>query len=129
MIQGENYGEGITFFLSPNGSNIPPDSGSGRSVVSQYWENDISDGIPNEAQIKYDSSTKNLSVTYFKNGGAVFKNLDFLVDLRAHLPEYVTFGFSGSTGSSYEKNSIQKFSTARLRIDEGEKEAAKEGVG
>ncbi|KAE9447019.1 hypothetical protein C3L33_21081, partial [Rhododendron williamsianum] len=172
VIQGENYGEGITFFLSPNGSNIPPDSGGGGlglvnengtstfvavefdtyrntwepssifpinhvgininkmwSVENEYWASGISNGRTNEAQIKYDSSTKNLSVTYFKNGGAVFQNLYYLVDLSAHLPEWVTFGFSGSTGSAYEKNSIQswEFSTSLLGIDEGGKEAAKGG--
>ncbi|KAH7835422.1 hypothetical protein Vadar_026042 [Vaccinium darrowii] len=172
VIQGVNYGEGITFFLAPNGSNIPADSGGGglglvnengtstfvavefdtyrntweegkfpinhvgininnmTSVVNEYWESGISDGRTNEARIKYDSSTKNLSVAFtdFENG-VVFKNLSYVVDLSAHLPEWVTFGFSGSTGSSFEKNSIKswEFSTSRFVIDEGGKEAVKGG--
>ncbi|XP_058189525.1 agglutinin-2-like [Rhododendron vialii] len=105
LILGENYGEGITFFLSPNGSNIPPDLDGGglglvnengtstfvavefdtnrntwetsfpinhvginintmKSVKNQFWESGIFLGKKNEARIKYDSSTKNLSVVF-----------------------------------------------------------------
>ncbi|KAE9446182.1 hypothetical protein C3L33_21920, partial [Rhododendron williamsianum] len=139
VIQGENYGEGITFFLSPNGSNIPPDSGGGGlGLVNE-------DGTSTFVAVEFDTYRNtwepstifpinhvgiNINKMWSVHSDAVFRNFYHEVDLSAHLPEWVTFGFSGSTRSSYEKNSIQSWefsSIARSRIDEGGKDAAKGG--
>ncbi|GFS29805.1 concanavalin A-like lectin protein kinase family protein [Actinidia rufa] len=157
VIQGNNYGEGLAFFLAPNGSNIPSDSAGGglglvsgnqtgefvavkfdtyrntweeglfpinyvgininsrTSVENEQWLSAITDGKTNEAWINYSSSTKNLSVVFtgFENNDVIFQHLYYIVDLSAHLPEWVTFGFSASTSESYEKNSVKswKFSS------------------
>ncbi|PSS02777.1 Legume lectin domain protein [Actinidia chinensis var. chinensis] len=153
VIQGNNYGEGLAFFLAPNGSNIPSDSAGGglglvsgnqtgefvavkfdtyrntweegifpinyvgininsrTSVENKQWLSAITDGKTNEAWISYSSSTKNLSVVFtgFENNDVILQHLDYIVDLSAHLPEWVTFGFSASTSESYEKHSVKSW--------------------
>ncbi|KAL7236088.1 hypothetical protein ACSBR1_019371 [Camellia fascicularis] len=177
IIRGNNYGEGLAFFLAPNGSNIPPNSTGGglglinenqttastgvnrfvavefdtyknnpwqeglpinhvginvnsrsSAVVSSDWQSGITNGKTNEARIKYDSSTQNLSVSFFgfPNDNQVTQGLFFIVDLRQYLPEWVTFGFSASTGDSYEKNTIKSWEfTASFQSDERVEEVAK----
>ncbi|KAL7236085.1 hypothetical protein ACSBR1_019368 [Camellia fascicularis] len=170
IIRGNNYGEGLAFFLAPKGFNIPPNSTSGglglinenqttnatgvnrfvavefdtyrnnpwqeglpinhvdinvnsrrSSIDPIYWSNGISNGRTNEARIKYNSSTQNLSVVFFgfENDTQFTQGLFIIVDLRQHLPEWVTFGFSASTGNSYEKNTIKSWEfTASFQSDE-----------
>ncbi|KAI8025197.1 hypothetical protein LOK49_LG02G03138 [Camellia lanceoleosa] len=177
IIRGNNYGEGLAFFLVPNGSNIPPNStGGGLGLINEnqtttstgvnrfvavefdtyknnpwqeglpinhvsinvnsrrssvdpiYWLSGISNGRTNEARIKYNSSTQNLSVSFFgfENDAEFTQGLFLIVDLRRHLPEWVTFGFSASTGDSYEKNTIRSWEfTASFPSDERVEEAAK----
>ncbi|KAI8025194.1 hypothetical protein LOK49_LG02G03133 [Camellia lanceoleosa] len=177
IIRGSNYGEGLAFFLAPNGSNIPPNStGGGLGLINEnqtttstgvnrfvavefdtyrnnpwqeglpinhvginvnsrrssvdpiYWPSGISNGRTNEARIKYNSSTQNLSVSFFgfENDTQFTQGLFLIVDLRRHLPEWVTFGFSASTGDSYEKNTIRSWEfTASFPSDERVEEAAK----
>ncbi|KAL7206127.1 hypothetical protein ACSBR2_018938 [Camellia fascicularis] len=176
IITGSNYGEGLAFFLAPNGSNIPPNStGGGLGLINEnqtttstgvnrfvavkfdtyrnnpweaklpinhvafcinsrnsigplYWPSGISYGITNEARITYNSRTQNLSVSFlgFENGATFTLNNSIIVDLRVHLPEWVTFGFSASTGDSYEKNTIKSWEfTASFPSDERVEEAAK----
>ncbi|KAA8536365.1 hypothetical protein F0562_028843 [Nyssa sinensis] len=151
-----SYGEGLAFFLAPNGSSIPPDSAGGRLGLANenqtnqlvnhtinpfiavefdtyrnneweegtpinhvgidinsmrsitqpvIWWSEITNGKTEEAWISYNSTTQNLSVSFtgFRNG----TTLDYIVDLRNYLPEWVTFGFSAATGqSSFQKNSV-----------------------
>ncbi|KDO36718.1 hypothetical protein CISIN_1g047282mg [Citrus sinensis] len=69
---------------------------------------DVKSGRRNEAWISYNSSTHNLSVAFtgFRNNSVVMQGLDYQVDLRQHLPEFVTFGFSMETGVDFTIFSI-----------------------
>ncbi|KAE8008294.1 hypothetical protein FH972_004816 [Carpinus fangiana] len=76
---------------------------------SYWWSNiSITQGKTNEAQISYNSTSYNLSVllTGFINDSTLEQSLSYIVDLRDHLPEWVTFGFSASTGSSRAMHTI-----------------------
>ncbi|CAH2042930.1 unnamed protein product [Thlaspi arvense] len=87
------------------------------STITAIWYNDMPHGIENEAWISYDSGSKNLSVIFagFKNNTRIKRSLHLLVDL-SYLPEWVQFGFSASTGSGFEKNSVKswQFTTRNL---------------
>ncbi|XP_074329943.1 L-type lectin-domain containing receptor kinase IX.1-like [Apium graveolens] len=147
---GTSYGDGIAFFLAPNGSKAPEKATNGaglglfaddhpsdkpdnkfvavefdifnnswdpqnsniehvgvvinslKSEVTMSWLNSSSsivNGWTNEAWISYVSSSKNLSVIFRTNGtNTMNQSLHFVVDLRDHLPEWVTFGFSAAAG-------------------------------
>ncbi|XP_015890544.3 L-type lectin-domain containing receptor kinase IX.1 [Ziziphus jujuba] len=65
------------------------------------------------AWVTYNSTTKNLSVflTYAKNPEFHGQsNLSHTIDLREHLPEWVRFGFSGSTGLGAEIHNLLSWS-------------------
>ncbi|GMQ01391.1 hypothetical protein CsSME_00048045 [Camellia sinensis var. sinensis] len=165
--RSDNYGDGLTFFLVPNGSTpditkggamgLPinpqtikwttpfvavefdtyPNTGwdpvytfpathvgininSLNSSATAQWYNNITYGIKNEAWINYNSSSTILSVIFTgsKNNQRIESSLSYLVDLREHLPEWVTIGFSASTGSSFEKNNVKSWTfNSTLQID------------
>ncbi|XP_058191313.1 L-type lectin-domain containing receptor kinase IX.1-like [Rhododendron vialii] len=79
-----------------------------KSNVTAVWYCNITHGIENEAWIRYDSSSHNLSVVFTgsTNTTRVEDTIHFIVDLRDYLPEWVTIGFSASTGSEFEKNTV-----------------------
>ncbi|XP_052882773.1 L-type lectin-domain containing receptor kinase IX.2-like [Gossypium arboreum] len=79
----------------------------------QWTWSGIEHGGNVDAFITYNSSTKNLSV--FLLGAEDFNrlnssNLSATLDLSQYLPEWVTFGFSVSTGSSIELHTIYSWS-------------------
>ncbi|KAA3463557.1 L-type lectin-domain containing receptor kinase IX.1-like [Gossypium australe] len=148
-----NSGDGFAFFIAPNGSKIPPNSGGGHlglqnngivnsSFVAvefdtfgnpsdpfglsahvgidlnsietsltavKWWWNEIANGGLVNAFITYNSSTNNLSVLLLDADDFTRRNssrLSATLDLSIYLPEWVTFGFSGTTGSYYELHTI-----------------------
>ncbi|PSS02776.1 Legume lectin domain protein [Actinidia chinensis var. chinensis] len=108
-----------------NGTHVGININSIVSNVSAVWESNITGGMENEAWIKYDSNSKNLSVVFtgWRNNTRVESGLHLLVDLRdCGLPEWVEFGFSASTGLYFEKNSVKswKFHSSTLQIVEPE---------
>ncbi|KAG7976509.1 hypothetical protein I3843_06G152500 [Carya illinoinensis] len=78
------------------GEHVGIDINSMESVANASWWSIISirEGKKNEAWISYNSTSYNLSF------------LSFNVDLRKHLPEKVTFGFSATTGYSSAVHTI-----------------------
>ncbi|KAJ9552196.1 hypothetical protein OSB04_016241 [Centaurea solstitialis] len=88
------------------------------SVAHQKWFSNISDGRLCQAWITYDSTTKNLSVSFtgFQNSTTV---LQYLIDLRNVLPEWVIFGFSAATGDLFQKNNVKSwaFNSSDLQIE------------
>ncbi|XP_016703971.2 L-type lectin-domain containing receptor kinase IX.1 [Gossypium hirsutum] len=141
------YGDGIAFFLAPQGSKIPDnvtkggnlalasdgmglnttvnrfvavefdiyrnqwdpehehvgiDIDSMKSVANITWWSDVMGGKRNEAWIRYDPKTHNLSVSFtgFRNNTTVMQHLSAIIDLRLYLPDKVTFGFSAATGNA-----------------------------
>ncbi|XP_059647959.1 L-type lectin-domain containing receptor kinase IX.1-like [Cornus florida] len=103
------------------------DINSSTSVAHNSWYNNFTSGITTDAWISYDSSSRNLSVMYtlVQNDSTVVKrDVGYVVDLRDVLPEWVTFGFSASTGDLFEKNSIRswEFNSTLRNIDDGKGE-------
>ncbi|KAG6571879.1 L-type lectin-domain containing receptor kinase IX.1, partial [Cucurbita argyrosperma subsp. sororia] len=89
------------------------DISSMRSIAYSIWKCDIKGGKKNHAWIKYDSVNHNLSVTFTGfdlNGSILFQHLHHVVDLRMHLPERVTFGFSAATGFAYATHTVYSWS-------------------
>ncbi|CAH2042928.1 unnamed protein product, partial [Thlaspi arvense] len=87
----------------PIGTHVGIDVMSIRSVNNISWWSSVKDGKTNEAWIRYDSGSKNLSAVFtgFKNNTRILQGLSYVVDLREYLPEWVTFGFAATTGSNY----------------------------
>jgi hypothetical protein len=74
-----------------------------KSVATVSWQwgwinTSIIQGLINEAWITFNSTSHNLSLllTAFINNSNVKQSLSYLVDLRDHLPKWVTFGFSAA---------------------------------
>ncbi|KAL3843801.1 hypothetical protein ACJIZ3_001204 [Penstemon smallii] len=158
-LNQSRYGDGIAFFLAPNGSRIPENTTRGgsmgltadsdplnstnnpfvavefdtftnffdppnehvgidinsmRSVANVTWWSSVSimEGRMVDVWISYDSQSNNLSVVFtgLVNRTYVRQRLSNVVDLRDHLPEYVTFGFSAATGSLSALHNIYSWS-------------------
>ncbi|OMO63474.1 hypothetical protein COLO4_32424 [Corchorus olitorius] len=76
---------------------------------SPWRWSDIENGGKVDAFISYNSTTKNLSVLLFDADDISRVNsssLSFILDLSKVLPDWVTFGFSGTTGSLFEIHTI-----------------------
>lgn len=88
------------------GQHIGIDLSSLTSVKYVNWsKNSIAEGGRVDVSIHYDSSTKNFSVTV--RDGVNLHTLSHMVNLKDYLPEWVTFGFSATTGRDYfERNQI-----------------------
>ncbi|CAL5329527.1 unnamed protein product [Camellia sinensis] len=106
-----------TYQNSWDPQNITPSTHLGininsiKSNVTKVWYNNITHGIDNEAVISYRSKSKTLSViiTSSINKVIVRQDLYFRVDLRNYLSEWVTCGFSASTGAFFEKNVVKSW--------------------
>ncbi|XP_019052996.1 PREDICTED: L-type lectin-domain containing receptor kinase IX.1-like [Nelumbo nucifera] len=92
----------------PSGNHIGINVNSIVSVADAIWNSSMWDGRIANAWVNYDSTSKNLSVilTYI-DSYSVFKensSLSYVIDLRDYLPEWVTVGFSASTGFPVEQH-------------------------
>ncbi|KAI3702250.1 hypothetical protein L6452_27980 [Arctium lappa] len=95
----------------------------------QVWEGNITSGVDCQAWINYDSVLQNLSVSYtcFEHDTADDRRqdykhgLDYHIDMREVLPEWVIFGFSAATGANFETHLITSwsFNGSDIQIDEG----------
>ncbi|KAI3671755.1 hypothetical protein L1987_87135 [Smallanthus sonchifolius] len=98
---------------SPFGSNhVGINNKSLISVAYRNWQGDILGGSESRASINYDSVSKNISVSFtsLENNSVVWETgLDYTIDLRDVLPEWVIFGFSASTGDGYEENKVKSW--------------------
>ncbi|CAL5434648.1 unnamed protein product [Camellia sinensis] len=96
----------------PNETHVGIDINSNISNVTAIWYNNITYGKENEAWISYNSSSKNLSVVFtgYKDNNIIETSLSFSVDLREHLPEWVTIGFSAGIGDLCEKHIVKSWS-------------------
>ncbi|KAI7991239.1 hypothetical protein LOK49_LG12G00922 [Camellia lanceoleosa] len=103
--KGSNvYGDGITFFLVPNGST--PNITAGGAI-----------GLPLDL-LTLRLTTPFAAVEFDTYQNWVERNLSFLVDLREYLPEWVTIGFSASTKMNFEKNTVKSWTfNSTLQID------------
>ncbi|XP_057978154.1 L-type lectin-domain containing receptor kinase IX.1-like [Malania oleifera] len=92
----------------PKGTHVGIDINNMKSVSNTSWMSTVLDGKRVDALIHYNSSSKNLSVSFtgFRGNVTIQQSLNYEVDLRNYLPEWVKFGFSGATGSYYELHTI-----------------------
>ncbi|EEF44093.1 kinase, putative [Ricinus communis] len=94
----------------PVGTHVGINIRSMKSVVNVSWPSNVMEGSRTDAWITYDSSHKTLNVSFVyvdcMNNSKMHGNISAVVDLAKCLPEWVTFGFSASTGALYEVNRI-----------------------
>ncbi|KAH7867552.1 hypothetical protein Vadar_000120 [Vaccinium darrowii] len=105
-------------------THVGIDVNSLRSNVTAVWYCNITHGIENEAWIRYDSSSKNLSAVFTgsTNTTKVEDTIHLIVDTRDYLPEWVTFGFSAATGTLPEINNVKSWDfSSSLQINETDK--------
>ncbi|KAK6777650.1 hypothetical protein RDI58_024368 [Solanum bulbocastanum] len=99
-------------FFDPPGDHVGVDINSMVSVINVTWFSSIPNNKRTDAWITYNSTSKNLSVVFtgFQQQGnttvTVLQNLSYNIDLREYLPEWVTFGFTGATGSLFALQTI-----------------------
>ncbi|KAE9447021.1 hypothetical protein C3L33_21086, partial [Rhododendron williamsianum] len=99
------------------------------SNVTTAWYCNITNGIQNEAWIRYDSSSYNLSVVFTTNDSRVEGSIHLIVDLRNYLPEWVTIGFSAATGQLFERNTVTSWEfSSSLEINETNKKSGSKKI-
>ncbi|WMV50950.1 hypothetical protein MTR67_044335 [Solanum verrucosum] len=104
-------------FYDPKGDHVGVDINSMVSVVNVTWFSSIPNGKRTDAWISYNSTTKNLGVIW-NTTVTVLQNLSYNLDLREYLPEWVTFGFSGATGTFFALQTIYSWNfTSSLKQD------------
>ncbi|CAM8901496.1 unnamed protein product [Rhodiola kirilowii] len=93
------------------GDHVGIDVGSMESVAKVRWKSGVLDGKPCEAWINYDAASKELSVVFtgFDNNVTVLQSLNYTIDLRKILPEFVCLGFGAATGAGSELHSVQSW--------------------
>ncbi|KZV42505.1 L-type lectin-domain containing receptor kinase IX.1-like [Dorcoceras hygrometricum] len=90
------------------------------SVATADWRNDITRGRQNEAWISYNGSSKVISVSFTNivNNTITQGSLSHEIDLRKYMPEKVVFGFSGATGTLFERNTVTSWDfSSNLTLD------------
>ncbi|XP_026391000.1 L-type lectin-domain containing receptor kinase IX.1-like [Papaver somniferum] len=93
----------------PSSDHVGINVNSVISVANVSWSSSIKDGRTANAWVTYNSTTKNLSVFLSYANNPVFSgnsSLFHIVDLSKYLPEWITVGFSASTGISIETHTI-----------------------
>ncbi|KAI7749633.1 hypothetical protein M8C21_031571, partial [Ambrosia artemisiifolia] len=103
--------------LDPPYGHVGININSVSSAKSAAWNASLHSGDPGDAWVSYNATTQLLSLSLrYGTGNQSIDNINLLceVDLRDVLPEWVTIGFSGTTGMSKEKHTLQywKFSSS-----------------
>ncbi|XP_004509713.1 L-type lectin-domain containing receptor kinase IX.1-like [Cicer arietinum] len=80
-----------------------------KSSVSTPWNASLHSGDVAEVWISYNSTTKDLSVSWKYKSTSIPQEkttLSYQIDLKKALPEWVTIGFSAATGYNAEKHNL-----------------------
>ncbi|CAA3020740.1 L-type lectin-domain containing receptor kinase -like [Olea europaea subsp. europaea] len=95
----------------PSNLHVGIDINSLISATYVKWWNNITKGEKNDAWISYNSTSKNLGVNFTGYVTNLTQNgrLDYTVDLRNYLPEWVSVGFSAATGACFEKHNVKSW--------------------
>uniref|UniRef100_A0A5B7B263 non-specific serine/threonine protein kinase n=1 Tax=Davidia involucrata TaxID=16924 RepID=A0A5B7B263_DAVIN len=99
---------------SSPGTHVGININSLGSNASETWWSNITDGRESKAWIRYDSTSQILRVAFtnFKNNTqeeVVQDTLNYTIDLRKYLPEWVDVGFSAATGGSVETSIVKSW--------------------
>ncbi|XP_059647952.1 L-type lectin-domain containing receptor kinase IX.1-like [Cornus florida] len=111
-VEFDTYRNGAFDPYTNTGAHVGINVNSMKSVNTSIWKGNITRGDENEAWITYNSTSKTLWVrftSYFNNTKVQQGNLSHEVDLRKYLTEWVTFGFSASTGDSFETHTVKSW--------------------
>ncbi|XP_030941996.1 L-type lectin-domain containing receptor kinase IX.1-like [Quercus lobata] len=105
--QNQNYyADGMAFFLAPNGSKIP--TGTKGGSLGLFDLNSTSNRF---VAVEFDIMRNEWDPPEVHS-------LSYTVDLRIHLPEWVTFGFSAATGYNYAIHTIHSWNfSSSLEIE------------
>ncbi|KAL9330769.1 hypothetical protein ACSQ67_000379 [Phaseolus vulgaris] len=99
--------------LDPPMQHVGINNNSVASLNSTKFDIETNTGKMGHALITYNASAKLLAVSWLFDGTSSASSpsnyLSYNIDLWAILPEWVNVGFSGSTGSSTEKNVIHSW--------------------
>ncbi|XP_076925766.1 2-acetamido-2-deoxy-D-galactose-binding seed lectin 2-like [Bidens hawaiensis] len=104
-VEFDTYWDGSLDPPSVEGTHVGIDINNLSSVTYQYWSGNVC-----QAHIKYDSVSKNFSVSVIDSGDGKVE-LHYIIDLKKVLPEWIIFGFTASTGpdSYFEKNIVRSW--------------------
>ncbi|KAH7867244.1 hypothetical protein Vadar_030876 [Vaccinium darrowii] len=97
----------------PSPNHVGIDVNSINSMAHVNWDTNLANNDIANAWVNYNSTTKTLSVYLTYEKIPVFQGnyiLSYVVDLTNFLPEWVSVGFSGATGSGIEANGILSWS-------------------
>ncbi|XP_016648474.1 PREDICTED: L-type lectin-domain containing receptor kinase IX.1-like [Prunus mume] len=107
----------------PSGNHVGIDVNSVKSNVTRTWNGSITQGQVNYAWIRYDSGSKNLSVTFtsYENGVQVRRFFYYMVDVNEILQGWVIVGFSAATGAmtALQKINSWSFNSTSLIVEPG----------
>nr|DAD45421.1 TPA_asm: hypothetical protein HUJ06_003651 [Nelumbo nucifera] len=112
-VEFDTYGNYWDPIPSLTNWNLKPyhvgiDINSSDSVVTGRWTTSLEDGKTTTARISFSSTTKRLSISWtYANNPTL--SLSYEVDLKQILPEWVTVGFAGSTGTTGEFHRIHSW--------------------
>ncbi|PIN26209.1 Serine/threonine protein kinase [Handroanthus impetiginosus] len=146
-----HYGTGIAFFLAPVGFHIPANSAGAflglfnkrtpdvsqtqihvginknsiKSSVTVPWNVTLHSGEPADAWIVYNSTTRNLSVSWsYRNDPN--SSLSYQIDLKEILPQWVIVGISAAMGTSVERHTLASWEfSSSLDIDDSNEKTTK----
>ncbi|CAK7356097.1 unnamed protein product [Dovyalis caffra] len=82
------------------------------SATYTYWNTSLHRGDTADVWITYNSTTKNLTVSWkYQTTSAPQENtsLSYIIDLREVLPEWVTIGFTAATSNLIEQHVLQSW--------------------
>uniref|UniRef100_A0A7N0TN44 non-specific serine/threonine protein kinase n=1 Tax=Kalanchoe fedtschenkoi TaxID=63787 RepID=A0A7N0TN44_KALFE len=116
-VEFDTFGNGE--FKDFAGDHVGIDISSMESVAGVKWKSGVLDGKVSQAWVEYRAATKALSVvvTGFEANATVLQSVNYTVDLRTVLPEWVCIGFSAGTGAYSELHSIQSWSFDSMLVD------------
>ncbi|GJW96507.1 L-type lectin-domain containing receptor kinase IX.1-like protein [Tanacetum coccineum] len=92
------------------GPHVGINVNSVRSRNDTAWNTSLHSGHSADAWVSYNATTQFLSLSWrygAENNSHENSSLSYNVDLRKVLPEWVTIGFSGTTGVNMEKHILQ----------------------
>ncbi|KAL3525528.1 hypothetical protein ACH5RR_013900 [Cinchona calisaya] len=79
------------------------------SAVTTPWNVSLHSGETADAWIVYNSSTKNLSVSWSYGSSSSYSSLSHQIDLKQILPQWVIIGFSSATGEYVESHVLESW--------------------
>ncbi|XP_047938206.1 agglutinin-2-like [Salvia hispanica] len=99
-------------FDDTQGQHVGIDVRSLNSTVYAPWRNNLTEGDVTDAWISYNSSNMIFRVTFneFNVQPPQLSRIEYTVDLRTILPEFVDVGFSAATGDCFQKNNVKSWS-------------------